>query len=86
MATPREIQKQVTRPTSAVVMMLLWEAFISLFPNAIAPPTEDGIGKIILAVGLTGVIDKIFSNKKEITEFFKSIFTKKKDEVKHDKS
>lgn len=86
MASPREIQKQVTRPTSAVIMMLLWEAFISLFPNAIAPPTEDGIGKIILAVGLTGVIDKIFSNKKEITEFFKSIFTKKKDEVKHDKS
>ncbi len=82
----REIQKQITRPTSAVVMMLLWEAFISLFPNAIASPTEDGIGKIILAVGLTGVIDKIFSNKKEITEFFKSIFTKKKDEVKHDKS
>ena len=86
MASPREIQKQVTRPTSAVIMMLLWEAFISLFPNAIAPPTEEGIGKIILAVGLTGVIDKIFSNKKEITEFFKSIFTKKKDEVKHDKS
>lgn len=86
MASPREIQKQVTRPTSAVIMMLLWEAFISLFPNAIAPPTEDGIGKIILAVGLTGVIDKIFSNKKEIAEFFKSIFTKKKDEVKHDKS
>jgi hypothetical protein len=28
MATPREIQKQVTRPTSAVIMMLLWEAFI----------------------------------------------------------
>lgn len=86
MATPREIQKQVTRPTSAVVMMLLWEAFTSLFPNAITPPTEEGIGKIILAVGLTGIIDKAVRERKEIAEFFKSIFTKKKDEVKHDKS
>ena len=87
MASPREIQKQVTRPTSAVIMMLLWEAFISLFPNAIAPPTEDGIGKIILAVGLTGVIDKIFSNKKRNNRIFLNQYSlKKKDEVKHDKS
>lgn len=77
MSNAREIQKQVTRPTSAVIMMLLWEAFLSLFPNAISPPTEEGIGKIILAVGLTGVIDKIFRNRKEIKEWFKSIFTKK---------
>lgn len=86
MTSPREIQKQVTRPTSAVVMMLFWEAFISLFPNAMNQPVEDGVGKLILAVGLTGVIDKVIRNKDEIKEFFKSIFTKKKEEVKHDKS
>lgn len=77
MANAREIQKQVTRPTSAVIMMLLWEAFLSLFPNSMSPPTEDGIGKLILAIGLTGVIDKMFTNRKEIAQFFKSIFTKK---------
>lgn len=77
MATPREIQKQVTRPTSAVIMMLLWEAFLSLFPNAINASAQEGIGKIILAVGLTGVIDKIVRNRKELNEWFKSIFTKK---------
>ncbi|HQJ73656.1 MAG TPA: hypothetical protein PLW74_02105 [Candidatus Dojkabacteria bacterium] len=77
MATPREIQKQVTRPTSAVIMMLLWEAFLSLFPNAINTSAQEGIGKIILAIGLTGVIDKIVRNRKELKEWFKSIFTKK---------
>ncbi len=77
MAVAREIQKQVTRPTSAVIMMLLWEAFLSLFPNAINTSAQEGIGKIILAVGLTGVIDKIVRNRKELKEWFKSIFTKK---------
>ncbi len=77
MAVAREIQKQVTRPTSAVIMMLLWEAFLSLFPNAINTSAQEGIGKIILAIGLTGVIDKIVRNRKELKEWFKSIFTKK---------
>ena len=77
MAVVREIQKQVTRPTSAVIMMLLWEAFLSLFPNAINTSAQEGIGKIILAIGLTGVIDKIVRNRKELTEWFISIFTKK---------
>ncbi len=77
MAVVREIQKQVTRPTSAVIMMLLWEAFLSLFPNAINTSAQEGIGKIILAIGLTGVIDKIVRNRKELKEWFKSIFTKK---------
>lgn len=86
MATLREIQKQVTRPTSAVIMMLLWEAFLSLFPNAISPPTEEGIGKLILAVGLTGIIDKAVRERKNITEFFKSIFTKKEKEKQNGKS
>jgi hypothetical protein len=86
MATPREIQKQVTRPTSAVVMMLLWEAFLSLFPNTMNPQMEDGVGKLILAVGLTGVIDKVIRNKEEIKEFFKSIFTKKEKEKQNGKS
>ena len=74
MAVVREIQKQVTRPTSAVIMMLLWEAFLSLFPNAINTSAQEGIGKIILAIGLTGVIDKIVRNRKELKEWFKSIF------------
>lgn len=77
MAVVREIQSQVTRPTSVVVMTLLFEGFQLLFPTAMSTNTVLGTYKVLLAFGATGIIDKIIRNRKEIVEFFKSIFTKK---------
>lgn len=86
MATPREIQSQVTRPTSVVVMTLLFEGFQLLFPDAMSTTTVLGTYKVLLALGATGIIDKTIRNRKNIAEFFKSIFTKKEKEKQNGKS
>jgi len=77
MAVVRQIQSQVTRPTSVVVMTLLFEGFQLLFPTAMSTSAVLGTYKVLLAFGATGIIDKIYRNRKDIAEFFKSIFTKK---------
>lgn len=80
MTKVREIQSQVTRPTSVVVMTLLFEGFQLLFPNAMSTATVLGTYKILLALGATGVIDKTWRNRKEIRDFLKNLFTKKEKE------
>jgi hypothetical protein len=45
-----------------------------------------GTYKVLLALGATGIIDKTIRNRKNIAEFFKSIFTKKEKEKQNGKS
>lgn len=80
MATVREVQSQVTRPTSVVIMTLLFEGFQLLFPNAMSTNSVVGTYKILLALGATGIIDKGWRNRKMILEFFKGLITKKEKE------
>lgn len=80
MATVREVQSQVTRPTSVVIMTLLFEGFQLLFPTAMSTNTVLGTYKVLLALGATGIIDKAIRNRKRYIAVFKSIFTKKEKE------
>lgn len=75
-----EVSRQVTRPTSVVVMTLLFEGFQLFFPNAMSTTTVLGTYKILLALGTTGIIDKTWRNRKDILEFFKGLLTKKEKE------
>lgn len=77
MANAREIQKQVTRPTSATIMFLLFQIFTKIWPNAMSNDWQDITITSISIIGGYGLIEKAFKNRKEIAEFFKSIFTKK---------
>lgn len=67
-------------------MTLLFEGFQLLFPDAMSTTTVMGTYKVLLAFGLTGIIDKAVRERKEIAEFFKSIFTKKEKEKQNGKS
>jgi len=75
----RDIQRNITRPTSVVVLEVLFEIFKLIFPNAIGVDESNVIYKILLGLASTGLIDKTIMNWKTIMEFFKSIFTKKKN-------
>lgn len=77
MTRAREIQKNVTRPTSVVIMLLLLQGFKLIFPNTISASVEEWIINIITVIGGTGVIEKIFLNWKSIIAFFNNLFTKK---------
>jgi hypothetical protein len=74
----RKVQRNITRPTSVVVLEVLFELFKLIFPNSISIDESNTIYKILLALAGTGLIDKAIMNWKVIKEFFKSIFTKKK--------
>lgn len=79
MTKAREIQKQVTRPTSVAIMLVLFQGFKLLFPNKMPNEWEDFTYNAITVIGGTGLLDKLWTNRKEIVEFFKSIFTKKQN-------
>ena len=79
MTKAREIQKQVTRPTSVAIMLVLFQGFKLLFPNKMSNEWEDFTYNAITVIGGTGLLDKLWTNRKEIVEFFKSIFTKKQN-------
>jgi hypothetical protein len=83
----RKAQYTVTRPTSVVVMTLLFEGIQLLFPNALSTNTTMGIYKVLLALGTTGIIDKTIRERKEIWAWIKMIFHRKKDkkEVRYEK-
>lgn len=87
MATAKDIGRNATRPTSVVVMLLLWKAFQMKWPDAMPPEWESWTLDAITIVGGTGIIDKLWRNRKDIREFFKSIINKlKKKEREHGKS
>lgn len=77
MSTARKVQYNVTRPTSVVVITLLFEGFQLLFPDAMSTNAIMGTYKVLLALGTTGLIDKTYRKRKEIGAFIKRIFTKK---------
>lgn len=76
----REIQKQITRPTSAVIMLLLFEGFTNMFPDAMSLFWQGWTYRMITAIGATGIIDKVWRNRREIREFIINIFKNKKDD------
>ena len=76
--TKKEIAYNMTRPTSVVVMLLLFQVFQLAFPKVMGDQWQRVTLDAITVVGGTGIIDKAWRNRKEIKEFFKSIFTKKK--------
>lgn len=87
MGTAKDIGRNATRPTSVVVMLLLWKAFQMKWPDAMPPEWESWTLDAITIVGGTGIIDKLWRNRKDIREFFKSIINKlKKKEREHAKS
>ena len=75
----RKVQYNITRPTSVVVMTLLFEGIQLLFPHAMSTSTVLGIYKVLLGLGGTGLIDKAVVNRREIWSWIKMVFTKKED-------
>lgn len=84
MAAVRTIQKNITRPTSVAIMLVLFQLFKLSFPNSMSNEWEDATYNVITVIGGTGLLDKLWVNRKEIKEFFKQIFTKKEKEANHD--
>lgn len=77
MATVRDIQKNATRPTSVVIMLLILQGFQLTFPNKIPENWENFALNVITIVGGTGIIDKAWRNRKEIKQWIINIFKKK---------
>lgn len=73
----KEIQYNVTRPTSVMVMLLLFQGFKLIFPNAMPEPWQDLTINAITVIGGTGIIEKTIKNWKDIKEWVKSLFKKK---------
>ena len=76
MATVREIQKQVTRPTSVAVMLVLFQGFQLAFPKSMSPEWEGWTYNVITVLGATGLLDKLWRNRQTIINKFKNIFKK----------
>jgi hypothetical protein len=83
MAAVRTIQKNITRPTSVAIMLVLFQLFKLSFPNSMSNEWEDATYNAITIIGGTGLLEKLWANRKEIKEFFKQIFTKKERSVKN---
>lgn len=77
--TVKNVQKQVTRPTSVTIMLLLFQGVQLLFPDSISKDLEGFIYNLISVVGATGIIDKIWRSRKNIKEWFLNLFTKKEE-------
>ena len=80
MATAKDIGRNATRPTSVVVMLLLWKAFQMKWPDAMPPEWESWTLDAITIVGGTGILDKAWRNRKEIKEWVRKIFKQKDHE------
>lgn len=76
MTTARIIQKQVTRPTSVAIMLVLFQGFQLLFPDKLTPEWEDWTYNAITVVGATGLIDKMWQNRHIIINKVKNVFKK----------
>jgi hypothetical protein len=76
MVKAREIQKQVTRPTSVAIMLVLFQGFQLLYPDKLTPEWEDWTYNAITVVGATGLIDKIWRNRHWLFNKVKNVFKK----------
>jgi hypothetical protein len=78
MYTVRQIQKQVTRPTSVTVMLILFRLFIVAFPSLLDDQSQQLIYDIIGVIGALGLTDMIISNWKRFKIWMKEkLLTKK---------
>lgn len=76
MATVRKIQKQVTRPTSVAVMLVLFQGFQLAYPKALTPEWQNWTYNVITVIGTTGLIEKVWRNRHDISKWFKNVFKK----------
>ena len=76
MANVREIQKEITRPTSVAVMLVLFQGFQLIFPKSMSPEWEGWTYNAITVLGATGLIDKVWRNRQVIINKIKTIFKK----------
>jgi len=77
MSKARTIQKQVTRPTSVAIMLVLFQGFKLVFPNRMPDEWQEFTYNAITVIGGTGLLDKLWTNRKEIIKFVSNIFKRK---------
>jgi len=80
MSKARNIQKQVTRPTSVVIMLVLFQGFKLVFPNRMPDEWQEFTYNAITVIGGIGLLDKLWTNRKEIIKFVSNIFKRKNNE------
>jgi hypothetical protein len=76
MLKAREIQKQVTRPTSVAIMLVLFQGFQLTFPKVLTPEWKDWTYSAITVIGGTGLLDKAWRNRHIIINKVKNVFKK----------
>lgn len=76
MATVRKIQKEITRPTSVAIMLVLFQGFQLAFPKVISPDWENWTYSAITVIGGTGLLDKAWRNRQIIINRIKNVFKK----------
>ena len=77
MSKARNIQKQVTRPTSVAIMLVLFQGFKLVFPNMMPDEWQEFTYNVITVIGGTGLLYKLWTNRKEIIKFVSNIFKRK---------
>ena len=80
MSKARNIQKQVTRPTSVAIMLVLFQGLKLVFPNRMPDKWQEFTYNAITVIGGTGLLDKLWTNRKEIIKFVSNIFKRKNNE------
>lgn len=75
----REIQKNVTRPTSVVGMALLFELIQLIWPGIVTSEIQQWIYKALTFLAGTGLLDKAWRNRKKIIEWVKRLFKRKNE-------
>lgn len=77
MTRAREIQKNVTRPTSVAVMLVIFQLFQKIWPDVMPVDWQEWTYNVIGIIGATGVLDKAWRYRKDIIDFIKRIFKRK---------
>jgi len=78
MYTVRQVQKQVTRPTSVTIMLVVFKLVMVIFPSLLNEHSQQLIYDIIGIIGALGLVDKIISNWKRFKLWIKEkLLTKK---------
>ena len=73
--TVKDVQYNATRPTSATIMLVLFQLLQLVLP--VSQPVQEGIYTAITIVGTSGLIEKAWKNRKQIKEWVKSLFKRK---------
>ena len=76
MATVRKIQKEITRPTSVAIMLVLFQGFQLAFPKVLIQDWENWTYSAITVIGGTGLLDKAWRNRHIIINKVKNVFKK----------